>query len=326
MKEKLSRKLSVLMFALFLGIVGSFAFSKNVSAATSYDATALSTVTQTVYSGPSTGYTTVGTVYANEMIYILDKEPDMNWYHIAYNVDNANYQKSGYVPASKVAAISGSVYEHMILGGQAYITANATTWTTEEMNASAGSVSAGEGVTYLFNDSNNTALIEYSTANGPKRAYISRNYLNVDSRTGVARVLSNASLRYVPGDSGAESGTVYAGEYVTVICKSNDWVYIEYNTNAGRKRGYFSDGYIKRFRSNTFNYHDVYEFSYSPVDAWASGRKYVYSGPGYSYVQIGYVENETYKPFDNSYWNGWVYVRYSIAGGLTKSGWVKVGY
>ncbi|MBS5857915.1 MAG: SH3 domain-containing protein [Clostridium sp.] len=228
--------------------------------------------------------------------------------------------------ASTNESTTYSVNENMISGGQAYAVVTAQTWTSPSMTTKAGLVYAGEGVTYLYDASNNTAFIEYSTSSGPKQAYIPKDYLNVDTMTGVARVVNNASLRYGPYDSGsAEAGTVYAGEYVTVLCKSNDWVYIEYNTNSGRKRGYLSDGYLKRFKSNTFNYHDVYEFTYFPTDSWADGRIYVYSGPGKSYIQIGYVENEVFKAFDNSYYNGWVYISYSISGGLGKSGWIYVG-
>ena len=95
-----------------------------------------STVAQTVYTGPSSSnYEVMGSIDANEEIYILGKEKGLNWYHIQYHAGSK--QKSGY------------------------------SWGT------AGSVDAGEYVAVLAGSAGrNIVYVEYNTSSGRKRGYM----------------------------------------------------------------------------------------------------------------------------------------------------------
>lgn len=287
---------------------------------------AFSKYSQTVYSGPSTSYATVGSIGTNEYIYILDKEMDLDWYRIVYTVNNTSSQKSGYVPTSGVGFIGGTVYERLFAGYQGYSTANQTVYSTPSRDIASGSIYNGEGVTVLIENPegfSNVYFIEYSTSSGPKRGYV---YGNISTqqktRTGVARVVAAADLYYGHNTSTyAVAGTVYANEYVSVLAKNDDWVYVEYNTNSGRKRGYLSSGYLKFHTSK--NYYDLYDYGEIGSDIWIDATRTVYSGPSSAYIAIGSVGNEGAKAYIGymSY-NNYRYVEYYLSSGLKKSGWI----
>ncbi|MCI8548405.1 MAG: hypothetical protein HFJ38_05900 [Bacilli bacterium] len=286
---------------------------------------AISTANQTVYSGPSTSYATVGSIGSGEQVYILDKEAYLGWYHIVYTVNNSSSQKCGYVPTSGLRSISGTVYEQIFNGCQGYSTASQNVYSSPSRDIVSGSISNGEGVTVLVSNPqgfSNVYFIEYSTSSGPKRGYVYGNITKAD-RTGLALVTSTGNLYYGYNSSiFGIAGTVYPNEYVTVLAKNGDWVYVEYNTNSGRKRGYFSAGHLKFHTSKYYN--DFYDYHGVDGDVWIDGVRTVYSGPGSTYVSIGSVGNESAKIYTGymSY-NGYYYVLYDTASGK-KSGWIAL--
>lgn len=293
---------------------------------------AISNVSQTVYTGPGTDYVSVGSISLGERVYIIDKEPGMDWYRIVYNVNNTPAQKAGYVPTYTMDILIGNPSETDYSNGYyAYSVQDQAVYSSPTMDIVDGSISAEEGITVFYsftpiNLPNRTAyFIEYSTASGPKRGYIMESIVGSTSSSGVARVKSTADLYYGPNTSNfAVAGTVFTNEYVTVLEKENDWVYVEYNTNSGRKRGYFSQGYLHFFRPSNFYYKDIIFYHYGPVTLSIGERRNVYAGPSSSYAVIGYVENEFVKNygFDGPGPNGHARIVYDTPSGLQKTGFL----
>lgn len=325
------KSLSVLLIAVMAFTMMS---SIPVSAGITTNVTGKSTVSQTVYSGPSTSYVSVGSISAGEVVYILDKELELPWYHIIYNVGSYGAQKSGYVPTNSLTSISGSVYEHIFSGGEGYSNEDQSVYSTEALEMVTGSISASEPVTVLetttyWTGSNYfyVAFIEYSTSSGPKRGYTGGPQstggtgITQVTKSSVARVKSNANLYYGTSTSLYEvAGTVYANEYVTVIAKNDDWVYVEYNTNSGRKRGYFSTGYL-RYHKILDDYPNLYTYYTVPGEGSIPETKAVYAGPNSSYPIIGTLyKDDTAKYYS---FGEYKYVEYYTSSGLRKSGFIK---
>lgn len=324
-------KNKILSFVLIVPLLlGAFIFMPtqyNVQAAVVTNTEGYSSRNQTVYSGPGTFYATAGSINQGEHVYIIEKEPDNFWYHIVYAVGNEGAQKSGYVPVDSLYNISGSIQTTNYNGGQCYANEDMTTYTTYAFEMVSGSISRGEGVTLLyqftfFNGVGNyrVSFIKYSTSSGPKRAYTTTDDLTKENRSNVARVLYNADLYYLNSTSSAKAGSVDAGEFVSVICKNGDWVYVEYNTASGRKRGCFSVGNLQLYVSG-FEYDDFYNYYNSPPTTSTESRIYVYAGPSYAYPVIGYIENENYKSYTTTWNDNFYYIIYSTSSG-SKVGWI----
>lgn len=229
---------------------------ENVLTRSSRDILGYSESAQTVYSGPdSSNYSSIGSIIAGEKLYILGTSA--GWYHIQYvisgtdNGDHVELEKAGYIPIGSLSSISGTPSEEQFTVGQAYPQQGLNVQTCDDFDISTklGSVSAGEGVTILYDygysdwtgKSYRVAFIEYSTASGTKRGYVYKDQLdNASYPTSVARVMDTNSAYSGPDNSYVKLGGAYYNEYVTILAKNtgNDWVFVEYNTSTGRKRGY----------------------------------------------------------------------------------------
>ena len=153
-----------------------------------------------------------------------------------------------------------------------------------------GTVYAGEGVTVLnYNGSANSAYIEYSATNGPKRGYVTASnlwYIGNFIGSRVAKVTSSSSPYYAP--YGVHyAGSVSAGEYVSLLGSYDGWSYIEYNVpNAQRKRAFVPSNCLYQYGNPGLFYHYNQVGYYIPV--YSSQR--VYAGPDSSaYPDIGSI-------------------------------------
>lgn len=328
MSKKLSLRKYFAVAIILLSTIFCMLASTKVEAA-SLDLSAYSTISQAVYFGPSSSnYASVGRIGAGERVYILDKERNVSWYHIVYFIDgtNGSQRKTGYVPTNTLTSISGNVPEYTFSGGEYKSTATQTVWSTDDSTrVNVGSVSNGEGLTLLWR-SGAYAFVEYSTSSGAKRGYLYVPQLRNDFYYGtcVARIVANADVRYGYSNSYVTAGKVYKDEIVTVLARNNDDVYIEYNSTAGRKRGYLSNGYLD-YHINRSPIADLYSYNYVPSNRWTSSYMNVRSGPDSTYPVIGSINNEEYRGYEQSYFNGWLYIDYSTSNGK-KSGWVYVPY
>lgn len=289
---------------------------------------------QNVYAGPdSSNYAKIGSVGTGEKLYILGT--NAGWYHIQYvitgtsNGDGVELEKAGYIPIGSLSSITKTPSEESFTGGQAYPQQGLSVQTCDDfdISTSIGSVYAGEGVTILYDygysdwtgKSYRVALIEYSTGSGTKRGYVYKDQLDTASyNTSVARVTDTNSAYAGPDNSYVKLGGAYYNEYVTVLAKDtgNDWVFVEYNTNSGRKRGYMS--YSKLSNCNhPGSYNDL---ATNQGLKQATQQLTVYGGPNSNNANIGAIFNqEVVTSFGTE--RGYAYVEYSTTNGA-KRGYV----
>lgn len=308
--------------------------------------TGRSTISQTVYTGPdSADYVSAGSISSGETVYILGKVKNMDWYHIQYHAGSK--QKAGYVPTSTITNISGGTpHEEIYNGGLRMAVRNHDVYSCDDSSISVdiGGISANETFTllyaYQYSDSSKSylvAYIEYSTSSGAKRGYVYypefiENITGTNGVTSVARMWNTATVYYGEDSTDyAVAGTISANEFVSVVCKKGDWVYVEYNTNSGRKRGYLSNGYLDHHSSGRY-YKDTYEYcgiSMGENNQVLHDLETVYAGPGEHYAQIDsigpnaplyrFISND----FDVHFTNEWDYIYYRNSAGKLVSGWVR---
>lgn len=195
-----------------------------------------------------------------------------------------------------------------------------------------GTIYKFEGFTVLLQNAPAGYLwVEYSTSNGAKRGYIQIPNDEWGGRgDGLAKVTTSSTIYYGPSNwnNYQRAGSVSAGETVTILAKNDDWVYVEYNTNKGRKRGYMSYSNLSVYnRPSSFD--DLYMYNTAFDLIYKSGRHTVYSGPTSLYSVVGYVENEYVMQYANySVWNGGdsQYIEYYVNGtNELKSGFIVFG-
>jgi uncharacterized protein YgiM (DUF1202 family) len=292
--------------------------------------------------GPSySNYAVAGSIDEGEYVYVLGKVKNTNWYHIQYQITSGQYvgkQKIGYVPGNNLTIISGGYpADEIYNGGQRTSNSNQTVWSCDDSDLSiiTGSVYANEGVTELYayqysdNDSSYyVSYIEYSSSLGTKRGYLYSPNLSTTvlaEVSSVARVSSDATLYYgSPYTSYAIIGAVDTNEFVTILAKTYNTVYVEYNTTAGRKRGYVSVDYLDLHTTGLY-YRDLYAdrtYTYTVPNMTIFEGTVLYAGPSTQYVQLATLSTDVSGKEWAIAGNGWSYVEYTPPGGTQKvSGW-----
>lgn len=282
---------------------------------------------QNVYAGPdASNYFKVGSVDAGEQVYLLGQQA--GWYHIQYMVTGTSQQKSGFVPVSTVNNNGYSVSEEQMTGGQRYPKQGLEVMSVDDSGiyVKVGSVFQGEGVTQLYdytfvgvNKLYRISYIEFSTASGTKRGYVYTDQLeNASYATSVARVTDTNSAYAGPDNSFVKLGGAYRNEFVTILAKNtgNDWVFVEYNTPSGRKRGYMS--YYKLYN---YNHPGMYnDLATNQGLKQATQQLTVYGGPNNNNANIGTVFNQEVVSLYGVE-RGYAYVEYSTTNGA-KRGYV----
>ena len=203
---------------------------------------------QIVYHGPNNNgtYCTVGSISRNEPIAILGSEGD--YYHILYEVTKTNNEKTGYVLKSNILKI-GTVTDEIMTGGYRYALSGQDVQSRGlySVAVSYGSISKNEGVTLLYdyymnydNDQYQVGFIEYWTGSGMKRGYIKMEYLSNPFSSTLIKADSKKTTYTGPNSSRFTAGTGAIGEneYVCALGYTGEYIFIEYNTNSGRKRAF----------------------------------------------------------------------------------------
>lgn len=191
-----------------------------------------------------------------------------------------------------------------------------------------GTVYAGEGVTVLY-FSGNSAFIEYSASSKPKQGFVNKSalrYINKYNQTAVGRVTSSCTTYYSPSTT-YYAGSVSSGELVSVLCKSGNWAYVEYNVSGGlRKRAFMPASNLSYYSSNIRGsfYHEGVSGLRVPINS----NKTVFAGPnGNTYSQAGeiYTGDDgkvySYATFTDGNGRSMLYVSYP-AGNSTKYGYI----
>lgn len=279
----------------------------------------------TVYAGPSsTVYAPIGSVASGESVAVVAMEN--GWFAIDYIA--LTQMKRGYVPVSSLdnATTLSSAFTEVSFSGyldqiSTYLTILSGPGTNYATN---GSVSANEAVSVLSTTNAGYALVEYSSPTGTKRGYVLLTALMGYNRGILGKVNSNTSA-YLGADSGfLKSGGVYADEYVIVLDYeptskySTRWYYIEFNSAAGRKRGFIAQDTVTLCGTTA----SLGQLKTGDHLATAEIDLTVYSGPGSAYATVGSISaTERVSVYTGRYYeNSYSFIEY-----CTPSG-VKMGY
>ena len=293
--------------------------------ASSKDTPAKMAQNQVVSHGPASNqYATAGSVDKGETVYILSKA--FGYYHIQYYVGSTGQQKQGYVPMLSIEDFSGpSPEEENYYGGYCYATTELDVRTCDEFDKTApvGTLYLREGCTMIFHyqmPDKHVAYIEYSSPNGTKRGYVYNQFLAFPNDTCVGVVKSSSTVYGTPNTDSAELGALGSLEFVGILAKEGDIVYVEYNTNGGRKRGYIRYSEINPYNRPT-SFADFYK---NGVASYVPDEKItVYGGPNTNYAELGAVRNEEIINFHtNNEYFAYTCVEYTV----TDTGKKKRGY
>ena len=285
-----------------------------------------------VYHGPdSSNYAKVGSIDAGEdPVYIL--ATSMGWYHIEYLVTSTGKHKTGYIPASVVSSYSGGeLTEEDFYGGYCYATTELDVRTCDDFSLTApvGTLFKLEGCTFLFSyefNGNNIAFIEYATSSGTKRGYVYAKYLKFPCETIVCIAKENISVYGGPSNSDyARFGTIYQNELMSLLAKEGNWIYVEYNTTSGRKRGYVDWTKVnpRDYTAGTY-FNDFYVAPSNSACHINDEVVSVYGGPNKNYANIGSVNCENVTCFwTNDSTFDFTCIEYVVtATGLLKRGYI----
>lgn len=192
-------------------------------------------------------------------------------------------------PMVHVKADEEHYYGGQEIAWQDFVVYSSTDWTTR-----IGKIYKYEGFTVLLQNGPYGYLwVEYSTSNGPKRGYIQIPNDEWGGRAdGLAKVKTYSNVYYGTNTSSyRRAGSVNANETVAILAKNDDWVYIEYNTTSGRKRGYMSYSNLEVYnRPNSLP--DLYTYKKDADLVYMEGTYTVYSGPTSLYTVVGSVSDE----------------------------------
>lgn len=295
---------------------------------------ATATVYTNVYAGPSKDiYASIGSIDMGESVVVIGES--LGWYHIRYFITKSNQEKMGYVPKSYIAYIGSTGGEEDFYGEFCYAKAKTTIRSTQNFSESVpgfGTIGQYEGMTLLYSYEyfgNVISFVEYSSSNGTKRGYMYESEIvkPLSNRSCVVRATAK-KVTYSGPDSSvyANLGAIGVNELVAVLAKEGDWLYVEYNTNSNRKKGYITTSDITYYHRPS-SFPDFYRTTHAnkrDENAWVTARENVYAGPNTTYANIGAVNNEhiiNYKT--NSSSNApLTYIEYWITGSSTK----KAGY
>lgn len=287
-----------------------------------YGETGKMNTARTVYCGPSSSnYASIGSVDKNENIVVLGKST--GWYFISYKVGSTSTYKSGYVPVSSVSNISAAIEESNYEGGYNYSDSELTVKSYFLFNQSVnvGTIYAGEGFTELqrYNiNGKNISLVEFSTSSGTKRGFVYSSNMGISnvSKSSVACIIADSSAVYSGADSSyVKLGGVNKNEFVSILAKNNSYIYVEYNTLTGRKRGYIQNSNVKNYTVRDYP-NDKAHISIKK----ANKNLDVYGGPNSNYAKIGTIYNQeiiSYLGTEKNY----SYIEYTTSSGA-KRGYV----
>lgn len=201
---------------------------------------------------------------------------------------------------------------------------SSTSWTNR-----IGTIYKNESFTVLLQNGPSGYLwVEYSTSKGPKRGYVRIPIDEWGGRPdGLARVSANSDIYYGPTnhDNYQKAGSVSVGETVVILAKTGNWVFVEYNTNSGRKRGYMLYSNLSVYNcSETIS--GLYMYAHDLTHIYIGDEQTVYSGPSPLYTKVGTVKNELVRFYRydgvNDAYNA-KYIVYNVTGtNQLKSGYI----
>lgn len=261
---------------------------------------------QTVWAGPNDNgtYATIGSVDDKEQVYVLGKEDD--YYHIQYVVtvgSLAGKERSGYILRSNVDVSVADIVliqEEKMTGGYRYSKQKTSVNSCDDFNISVSSdssISSNEGVTLLYDydyhnwttgQSYRVAFIEFSTPNGMKRGYIKNEILENPFASKLIKSPEKIITYTGPDTSrfNLDTGAVGKNEYVSTIGYYNEYVFLEYNTNNGRRRAFAKETDLN-VKSSNLGVTKLPDIIYNKTFI-SSKKQDVSAGPGACYTLCAY--------------------------------------
>jgi uncharacterized protein YgiM (DUF1202 family) len=243
-----------------------------------------------VWAGPLGEYATVGSVAAGEAVRVLAREN--GYFYIGYDATGKG-RKRGFVPSDALnnAATLRSVFPTQTKTGAGSFVPGATTvrYGPSLDYYADGALAAGEGVTVFNGTINGFVEVEYGTAAGTRRGFVSLAELSSE-RLGSVHVTQATRVFTGPDESYIYFGALSEGELAVVLESEGLYFYVEYNTRGvnGRKRGYVPQSRVPGVWS-TAPAGQV--LSASPSEAFGLARRglTVYTGPDDNYEPAGSI-------------------------------------
>lgn len=275
---------------------------------------------QYVYGGPSTiVYTKTGSVSANESVTVLI--PNVAGFAlIEYCTSNGT--KRGYVSTDTFVTINTTALAKMNQDSSVY---------SEPyfFGYKIGSIFQEEYV-IILQQNGKMSYVEYNTVNGRKRGYVFSYRLtpvNTSSQVPdlevsndyIFALINNGTDVYAgpSSDNYALIGSVGPSEEIGMIHKENNWIYIQYATTGGPKRGFIpaNSDLILILDEGTIDDLPDKTNSYTGWADLTNAATPVYAGPSTSYVSIGSLaSNESVTVFAGAE-NSFYQIEYTTATG-----------
>ena len=279
----------------------------------------------TVYFGPSTNYVASGSIASGEYCVIISCErpfgSSAKWCQIEYISGSSRKRgyinQGGIIPFGTISSLSGIKTVH----GNAMMLANCTVYTGPGSGfIAAGSVSQNEVVQTLgsVQETNGYMYIEYSTASGKKRGYVT--YSNVSEEVLFSHTMAQATTVYSGPDTKiyASIGSVAANEDVEVIAKEADWFEINYVGLTQFKRGFVPATTLQNSATIAGG---LSESNYTGYLDMTTTETSVYSGPADSYAAVGSLAANEGVTVISGASDGFCHIEYSTPTG-TKRGYI----
>ncbi|MGE5630981.1 MAG: hypothetical protein ACM3TR_07790 [Caulobacteraceae bacterium] len=242
---------------------------------------------QTVYGGPSNvDYVSIGSVSTNESVTVLIPN-ESGYAFIEYSTSNGT--KRGYVQGGTFVSTNTTALAKM--------NQDTTTYSEPYLSGQViGSLFEEEYVIVLAQNET-MSYVEYNTVSGRKSAYVfsyKLDRINTLSQIPGLEVSNDFVYAVMNSDTNVYSGpsqinyaligSVNYREDIGVIHKENEWLYIQYATTGGPKRGFVPatsviNGTIIAVSDKTNSYTGWTDLTTITTP--------VYAGPGESYASIG---------------------------------------
>ncbi|MFZ3129845.1 MAG: M14 family zinc carboxypeptidase [Desulfosporosinus sp.] len=247
---------------------------------------------QYVYGGPSTStYAQIGSLSVNENITVLIPN-EAGFAFVEYSTSNGS--KRGYILTGTFTITSTTALAKMLQDSPTYSE-------PYMFGYQIGSLYQEEYVVIL-QQNDTMSYVEYNTNSGRKRAYVFTfrlDKINTSAQVPSLEVtndyiyaflISQADVYSGPSQSNyALIGSVGPQEDIGMLHKENDWIYIQYATSGGAKRGFIPLSSVLSFYSGQGTVNDLIDKTGS-YTGWAdltNAATPVYAGPSTSYSSIG---------------------------------------
>lgn len=277
----------------------------------------------TVYSGPYSGYSAVGSVSSGESVTLLAKvrvASNFAYWYLEYSSSSGT--KRGYVSETNITTKSNTGLGVTLKDIEVY----------DDFTVNSGSLYTNEY--FVITGKNDLYYkIEYNTLSGRKTGYVHKSDVTAINLDSVPNVPNSSALQATPrygtniyaGPSSiiyANIGSVYTTDTVGVLGIEEDYYYIQYSTSSGPKRGYIYEKALNQFSGSN----SVKNTGIGTTTAYAGAASTgctVYSCPTSNSAIIGSIGAlEGITVFPSIRENGYTFVEYSTSSN-TKRGFIS---